>query len=55
MTMLEHAVVDKEALDEEAARAELVLKLDYLPLAIAQAAAYINVNSILVSDYLDLL
>ena len=37
---------------EEAIAGELLVELDFLPLAITQAAAYINVNPISVNEYL---
>ena len=54
MTMLEQAVISKESLDDETIRSELLVELDNLPLAITQAAAYVNVNRISISDYVDL-
>ena len=54
VTMLEQAVARKESLDDETTRSDLLVELDNLPLAITQAVAYINVNRISISDYLDL-
>jgi tetratricopeptide (TPR) repeat protein len=42
----------KEILYEEATVGELLAELDFLPLAITQAAAYINVNPVSVNEYL---
>ncbi|KAL9124464.1 MAG: hypothetical protein Q9217_006203 [Psora testacea] len=40
---------------DEIAIKQLVTELDYLPLAVAQAAAYINTNKLTISEYLELL
>ena len=42
----------KDLLYEEATVSEFLMELDFLPLVIAQAAAYINVNSISTNEYL---
>ena len=55
MTMLEQAVARKGSLDEEITRFELLVELDNLPLAITQAAAYININQISIAEYLGLI
>ncbi|KAK3613742.1 hypothetical protein LTR56_027703 [Elasticomyces elasticus] len=54
-SMLTRAVVRKESLSDTLATSQLLVELDNLPLAIAQAAAYINVNQISASKYLDLI
>jgi Cdc6-like AAA superfamily ATPase len=42
----------KDLLYEEAIVGKLLVELDFLPLAITQAAAYINVNPVSVNEYL---
>jgi hypothetical protein len=42
-------------LHDEAARAELLKELTYLPLAISQAAAYINIKQVPLAEYVELL
>ena len=53
--MLREAVADEASLDNQAAVSDLLVELDNHPLAIAQAAAYMNVHSTFASDYLNLL
>ena len=53
--MLSQAINDKTCLEDETAILELLAELDNLPLAITQAAAYVNVNRISISDYLDII
>ena len=48
------ASLQEDSLDDSATR-QLVAELEYLPLAIAQAAAYIKINKIIISKYLDLI
>ena len=52
---LEKSLIEKVFLRDGAATCELVDKLTYLPLAIAQAAAYLNMNRISIAKYLLLL
>ncbi|CAK7228781.1 hypothetical protein SEUCBS140593_007027 [Sporothrix eucalyptigena] len=54
--LLQNYLVDQDLLDNQASDAEALLaRLTYLPLAITQAAAYINTNGIGLRDYLVLL
>ncbi|KAB8072454.1 violaceus kinesin [Aspergillus leporis] len=53
--MLEKLLIRKELLQDDCATTALLKQLDFLPLAITQAAAYINENDIMLSDYLSLL
>jgi tetratricopeptide (TPR) repeat protein len=53
--MLRKALITPVPADFDARAPELLKRLTYLPLAIVQAAAYINANSVLVADYLSLL
>jgi post-segregation antitoxin (ccd killing protein) len=54
--MLQNLLVEKELVESESASAKAMLTwLTHLPLAIAQAAAYINENGITLADYLALL
>ncbi|KAI0466857.1 hypothetical protein F4859DRAFT_518693 [Xylaria cf. heliscus] len=48
-------LIDRKATQDNAITKELVRELTYLPLAIAQAAAYINQNKISIRKYLTLL
>jgi tetratricopeptide (TPR) repeat protein len=52
---LEKALIRKNLLRQDAITTKLLDELDYLPLAIAQAAAYINTNKTSISGYLRLL
>lgn len=53
--LLEKSLIDQDLLEDEQATAALLLELTYLPLAIVQAAAYINKNQISLSEYATLL
>ncbi|KAL6230982.1 hypothetical protein BDW75DRAFT_55065 [Aspergillus navahoensis] len=55
LEMLRGLLIDKKLLDETVTCVTLLEQLSFLPLAIAQATAFINENSIEVSDYLELL
>jgi hypothetical protein len=52
---LEKSLIRKNLLRQDAITTKLLDELDYLPLAIAQAAAYINTNKTSISGYLRLL
>ena len=52
MKLLERSVVRKELLNDNATTTELLKELDFLPLAITQAAAYLNVNRVSTRKYL---
>ncbi|KAI1405223.1 hypothetical protein F4819DRAFT_7066 [Hypoxylon fuscum] len=54
-SFLEKALIRKQILQNKTMLEELLQELTYLPLAIAQAAAYINRNQISVEKYLGLL
>lgn len=53
--LLEKCLVDPRLVNSRQDTSALVLQLTYLPLAIVQAAAYINENEIAFTDYLSLL
>ncbi|KAH0562201.1 hypothetical protein GP486_003102 [Trichoglossum hirsutum] len=53
--LLKNSLIDLDLLADDQATAELLRKLTYLPLAIIQAAAYINSNQISLSEYASLL
>jgi hypothetical protein len=53
--MLRKALISPVPADFEERVPELLTRLTFLPLAIVQAAPYINTNSVLVADYLSLL
>ncbi|PYH28818.1 uncharacterized protein BO87DRAFT_401923 [Aspergillus neoniger CBS 115656] len=53
--ILENSLVEKRLLDDRVTALSLLGQLVFLPLAITQTAAYINENSIGLSDYLQLL
>ncbi|KAH8660895.1 kinesin light chain 3 [Tricladium varicosporioides] len=53
--LLQKYLVNKDLVNKLDDTIALLAKLTYLPLAIVQAAAYINVNGIAVADYLSLL
>ncbi|RDW90247.1 uncharacterized protein DSM5745_02022 [Aspergillus mulundensis] len=57
MRMMQRSLVDKDLLNDsnQAIALQLLENLAFLPLAISQAAAYINENSINLSDYMELL
>ncbi|GAB1320192.1 hypothetical protein MFIFM68171_10402 [Madurella fahalii] len=52
---LEKSLIQKDILRDEAAMAELLKELAYLPLAITQAAAYINIKQVPLAEYVGLL
>lgn len=52
--VLSNALIDSGLLENHQATVKLLTQLTFLPLAIVQAAAYINENGISVSDYLSL-
>lgn len=53
--MLWRSLVRKEQLRHERTTTELLDELDYLPLAITQAAPYVNTTKVSISEYLRLL
>ncbi|ERS99122.1 hypothetical protein HMPREF1624_04318 [Sporothrix schenckii ATCC 58251] len=53
--LLRNYLLDKDLVDNREDTAALLARLTYLPLAIVQAAAYINANNISLRDYLSLL
>ncbi|KOC13588.1 kinesin light chain 1 and [Aspergillus flavus AF70] len=53
--ILQNSLVEKDLLNDRGTAVTLLEQLAFLPLAITQAAAYINENSIGLSDYLMLL
>tara|TARA_R110002003_G_scaffold95_1_gene7240 strand:- start:19322 stop:21166 length:1845 start_codon:yes stop_codon:yes gene_type:complete len=53
--LLQKSLINEDLLEDEQAAAGLLLKLTHLPLAIVQAAAYINANDIDLSEYAKLL
>ncbi|KAF2466110.1 uncharacterized protein BDR25DRAFT_269263 [Lindgomyces ingoldianus] len=53
--LLEKSLIDQDLLIDDQASTDLLQKLTYLPLAIVQAAAYINENQISLSEYAALL
>ena len=55
VSFLEKSLVRKQLLSNDTTTTELLDELTYLPLAIAQAAAYLNRNRIPISEYLRLL
>jgi tetratricopeptide (TPR) repeat protein len=55
MQLLSKLLLDKELLTSHQNARELLERLTFLPLALVQAAAYINANGIALSDYLSLL
>ena len=56
VSFLEKSLIRKDVLDNEAITIELLDELTYLPLAIAQAAAYLNTNKMIsIAEYLGLL
>ena len=54
-TFLEKSLFRKDLLRDEAVTVELLDEVNSLPLAIAQAAAYLNTNQIFIQEYLQLL
>ncbi|KAI9373906.1 hypothetical protein BJX61DRAFT_355122 [Aspergillus egyptiacus] len=55
LEFLQKSLIEKSLLDDRDAAITLLEQLTFLPLAISQAAAYINKNGIAVSEYLLLL
>ncbi|KKA23726.1 kinesin light chain 1, partial [Rasamsonia emersonii CBS 393.64] len=53
--MLSKSLIDQRLLNDHRTTLDLLEQLTFLPLAIAQAAAYINENGISLSEYLSLL
>ncbi|KAF5857978.1 hypothetical protein ETB97_005009 [Aspergillus alliaceus] len=53
--ILKKLLIQKQLLQDDCATTALLEQLGFLPLAISQAAAYINENEILLSEYLSLL
>ncbi|KAJ5183921.1 Acyl transferase/acyl hydrolase/lysophospholipase [Penicillium capsulatum] len=53
--VLKNSLVDKTLLDDKEGTAKLLQNLTYLPLAIVQAASFINQNSMNISSYISLL
>ncbi|GFF30843.1 hypothetical protein IFM61606_10601 [Aspergillus udagawae] len=53
--ILEKLIIDKDLVQDNCATTALLEQLGFLPLAISQAAAYINENGISLCDYLSLL
>jgi tetratricopeptide (TPR) repeat protein len=54
-SFLEKSLIRKDLLYDKISVIELLKRLTYLPLAITQAAAYINTNQVSIADYLGLL
>lgn len=52
--LLGNTLIDRSLLTDERATADLLQKLTYLPLAIVQAAAFINKNQMTLSEYISL-
>ena len=55
MQLLQNCLVNQDLVNDKQDTKTLLAQLTYLPLAIAQAAAYINENGIALADYLSLL
>jgi tetratricopeptide (TPR) repeat protein len=55
VSFLEKSLIRKDLLQDTAITTELLNELTYLPLAITQAAAYLNTNQLSISEYLQLL
>lgn len=53
-SVLEKSLVHKNQLQDEEAVTKLLEELTYLPLAIAQAAAYMSINKVPITEYLRL-
>ncbi|KAH7060960.1 hypothetical protein BKA63DRAFT_528100 [Paraphoma chrysanthemicola] len=53
--LLKKSLLDQDLLEDDKAAADLLLKLTHLPLAIIQAATYINENKITLAKYAGLL
>jgi tetratricopeptide (TPR) repeat protein len=54
-SFLEKSLIRRDLLNDSATTARLLKELTYLPLAITQATAYLNVNQISIAEYLGLL
>ncbi|KAH6662247.1 P-loop containing nucleoside triphosphate hydrolase protein [Halenospora varia] len=54
-SFLEKSLIQKDLLHDRAAMTKLLNELTYLPLAITQAAAYLNKNQVSLTEYLKLL
>lgn len=55
MGILQESVIQKQILHDKSAAVSLLELLEFLPLAISQAAAYMNENDISLTDYVSLL
>lgn len=55
MGLLEKSLIQKDLLHDNLVTSELLKELEYLPLAIAQAAAYLNRNQVSITTYTRLL
>jgi tetratricopeptide (TPR) repeat protein len=55
LELLKMALVDADLLEDQAAVTNILTELEHLPLAITQAAAYININGSSISEYSRLL
>jgi tetratricopeptide (TPR) repeat protein len=55
LELLRTTLADEGLLEDIAAAKDLLKELEYLPLAITQATAYININHTSISDYLKIL
>jgi hypothetical protein len=55
LDVLNNTLGRKDVLYDEATTTRLLIELDYLPLAMTQATAYVNCNKVPLSRYLDLL
>ena len=53
--LLENSLIQKDMVLDKTATAELLEELTYLPLAITQAAAYINIKQLPLAEYVELL
>jgi hypothetical protein len=53
--LLKNSLIRKDLLNSDSDTTDLLDELTYLPLAIAQAVAYLNINDISVLEYLRLL
>jgi tetratricopeptide (TPR) repeat protein len=53
--LLENLLMDRDLLTDDRSTTELLQRLTHLPLAIVQAAAYINENQIAISEYVTLI
>ena len=55
LELLRHSLIDRSILQNKKLALDLLALLTYLPLAITQAAAYINQNNMAVTEYISLL